>query len=530
VGRAGLSQLQDWGGLSSIPQAAAKPASAGCGAVHIWSAFALLMTLMTVPLFSTVLPPLFDYPNHLARLYLLMEGGNAFYALRWEPLPNLAQDLIVPPLAALMPLALAAKLFLVMVFGLIAGGAIWLNRVATGAWHVWPLLTFLLLYNRIFLWGFVNYLFGIGVALGGIALWLTLEPRRSWVRMLASAVVALFCYFSHIAALGFYALVILGVEARPALAEMRARHWLPLGRRIAAVGIQFVLPGVLFLLYWHRTAIGDVSFADFWRKAELVFSVFDNYDRIFDVACLALFLSLVGWLCCTRRLALVPRVGWAIPVVFTSYLLMPSQMYGGSGVDHRLPIAWFLLLIAASAPRFPSRRVATAVAIVAGLMLGIRLVVIERVWRQADEVYSADLVGIDALPRGVKLAVAIPPDAIQLGSVPEVHLPVLAISRREAFVPTLFAYPGQQPVALQTAYAALANAASPQLFWSGLTGGKTAEITQLLPVLQQYDYVALTGGGPVDVPPNRCLAKFYRQPNFQIFAVLHDPGCAGTDG
>jgi hypothetical protein len=163
-------------------------------------------------------------------------------------------------------------------------------------------------------------------------------------------------------------------------------------------------------------------------------------------------------------------------------------------------------------------------------MLVIRLVVIEHVWRQADEIYSADLIGIDALPRGIKLAVAIPPNAINLISVPEVHLPALAISRREAFVPTLFAYPGQQPIALQPSYAALIHAAAPQLFWAGLTGGDTTEITQLLPVLQQYDYVALTGGGPVDVPPNRCLAKFYRQPSFQIFAVLHDPGCASTDG
>ena len=61
-----------------------------------------------------------------------------------------------------------------------------------------------------------------------------------------------------------------------------------------------------------------------------------------------------------------------------------------------------------------SRRVATAVAIVAGSMLVIRLVVIEHVWRQADEIYSADLIGIDALPRGIKLAVAIPPDGIHL--------------------------------------------------------------------------------------------------------------------
>ena len=56
-------------------------------------------------------------------------------------------------------------------------------------------------------------------------------------------------------------------------------------------------------------------------------------------------------------------------------------------------------------------------------MLGIRLMVIEYVWRQADEAYPADLIGIDALPRGVKLAVAIPPDAIQLVSVPEVQAP-----------------------------------------------------------------------------------------------------------
>jgi len=57
------------------------------------------MLLAAVPLFSTVLPPLFDYPNHLARMHLLSEGGNQFYAAHWEPLPNLAQDLVVPPLA-----------------------------------------------------------------------------------------------------------------------------------------------------------------------------------------------------------------------------------------------------------------------------------------------------------------------------------------------------------------------------------------------------------------------------------------------
>ena len=213
-------------------------------ALVVWSIFALLLTLSAAPVFSTVLPPLVDYPNHLARMHLLAEGGDAFYSVHWAALPNLAEDLIVPPLARVMPLDIAAKLFLVMIFALTAGGVIWLNRVATGAWRIWPLLGFLLLYNRTLLWGFLNYLFGVGVALVGTALWLSLEERRWWLRVASSSLVALACFFSHIAAFGVYALVILAVEAVPAAAELRARQWRPLGRRIATAA-----PQVLSLIH-----------------------------------------------------------------------------------------------------------------------------------------------------------------------------------------------------------------------------------------------------------------------------------------
>ncbi len=260
-------------------------------ALWVWSAFALAMMLVALPLFSTVVPPLLDYPNHLARMHLLAEGGDAFYAVRWAALPNLAEDLIVPPLARLMPLDIAAKLFLVMTFALMAGSAIWLNRVASGGWRLWPLLGFLLLYNRIFLWGFLNYLFGIGVALVGAALWLTLEGRRSWLRVLSSSLVALACFFSHVAAFGFYALVILGIEVEPAMAELRARRWPALGRRMVVAGAQFVAPTVLFLGNWRENVGGTISYAEIWRKADLLFSVFDNYDRAFDIACFGFFSS-----------------------------------------------------------------------------------------------------------------------------------------------------------------------------------------------------------------------------------------------
>jgi hypothetical protein len=499
--------------------------------LQVWGVFALLMILVSVPLFSTVLPPLFDYPNHLARMHLLSEGGNRFYAVHWEPLPNLAQDLIVPQLAGLMPLDIASKLFLVAIFGLIAGGAICLNRAATGAWRMWPLLAFLLLYNRTFLWGFLNYLFGIGVALAGAALWLALERQRWWLRILASSVVALACYLSHIAAFGFYALVIIGIELSPAWRELRDRHWTALGRRTAFAGAQFAIPAVLLFGYWQQAAAGGSSYAAFSRKADLLFSVFDNYNRAFDIVGFALFLGLIGWLGATRRLRLAPRLAEAAGLVFAAYLLLPSQIYGGSAADHRLPIAMFVLLIAASAAEFPNRRTAAAIGVVAAVVLVVRLAIIEYVWLRADHIYSADLAGIDMLPRGAKLAVAYPASAVNFAPVPEVHLAVLAVARREAFVPTLFAYKGQQPIALKPPYDVLAGAATPQDLWSVVAPGRDAANAAGLPrALQQYDFVAVTGGEPWDVPRTRCLRLFFKQPSFEIFAVLHDDVCASPEG
>ena len=133
----------------------------------------------------------------------------------------------------------------------------------------------------------------------------------------------------------------------------------------------------------------------------------------------------------------------------------------------------FLLLVAASGPNFPSPHFARAVGVIAALALLVRLGMIERVWRDADRVYSADLAAIDALPPGSKIAIA-HPDLFHVVPIPEVHLALLAIPRREAFVPTLFAIAGQQPVALKPAFAALADAAPPQPLWAILTAAQSA--------------------------------------------------------
>ena len=492
------------------------------GGRRVWVAVALLLAVVAAPGFSTVLPPLVDYPNHLARMHLLAAGGDRFYAVHWAPLPNLAEDLIVPPLARLMPLELAGKLFLVAIFALIAGGAVFLNRVATGGWRLWSLAAFLLLYNRTFLWGFLNYLFGLGAALFGVGLWLALEGRRPWLRIVAAAAAALICFFSHLAAFGVYALALAGVELPGMAANLFARRFSALGRSAAILAAPFVIP-VALLLLWHRqTAEGGIGYAAFPRKLDLLFGVFDNYGLVFDIASFVLFAGLLIWLGWSGRLGLTARLGSAAALLFIAYLALPSRIYGGAGLDHRLPLAFFLLLIAGGAPRFPNRRAAVAIGAAAALLLVLRIAVIERVWLRADRIYRTDLAGIDRLPHGVRLAVAYPAGAIHAGAVPEVQLAAMAVVRRDAFVPTLFALPGQQPLALRPVWSAIAAAAEPPLLWAALTGA----VTRPPPALAPFDAVAIVGLGPVQAPVGCALHPLSAAPTFRIFAVRCGVGSA----
>lgn len=481
--------------------------------------FLIALALSSIPLFSTILPPLLDYPNHLARMSLLAAAGDpglaGYYRVDWAPLPDLAMDVIVPALSRALPLERAGTLFIVMIFALLAGGTAWLNRVLHGGWRWWPLAAFLLLYSRTLLWGFLNYLFGLGLALGALALWLQLERRPVW-RVAASSAAALAVYLSHLSAFGVYALALLGIEAAALAALALQQAWRPLARRLAAAGIQFLVPALL-LIFWRHGGSGPLAF-NLARKPDLLFSIFDNYDRRFDVLCFALFLLLLIGLAATRRLGLAPVLRLPLALVTLGYLMMPSQLFGASGADHRLPVALFLLLIAGSAPSWPSRHAEQAAGLALALVFLLRLGAVERVWLRADQTYRDDLAALDLLPDGATLALAAPPRTVQAGGIPTLHLPVLAIARRHAFVPTLFAYAGQQPVALTAAGTTLATQDDTAALWTALTepGGTPPA------ALKSYDFVVLLDTAPFAVPAQDCLAPVRLNPDFQLFAIKAD--------
>jgi hypothetical protein len=484
--------------------------------------FAVLFALAAVPVVRCGILPLVDYPNHLARMALLARLAQdptlqRFYALAWRPIPDLAMDVVVPPLLRFMPLLAAGKLFVLAIFFLLAGGSALIHRVAFGRWSAWPCLAFLFLYNRILLWGMLNYLFGLGLALCAFAAALALRERGILARIGVGAVLALAVWGAHFAAFGVYAVLWLGHEAA---ALLRARGGRGAGAvRLGVAALPLLLP-IAIMLWTGAGAGGGVQFGAPWRKLDLLFSVFDLYHRPFDIACFVLAVAALGYAYWRRWLVLAPGLALPVGLLALAYLVLPSDIMGATGVDRRLPLALALALCGASAwvgGRARRERIFLAAA---GAMLLVRLGTVGVSWTASDHEYRTLLAGLDAIPAGSRVAVAYPPAALNVQPTPLAHFPVLAAATRDAFVPTLFARPTQQPIVLQRPFRALAAATSPDRLWAVFVAGAAPLDASVRATLAGYDYIAFAGVHPFALADTAGLAPVFLAPRLRIYRLV----------
>src|ERR1700709_850360 len=170
--------------------------------------FAALAAASLLPVLLTPIPAMVDYPNHLARMYILSRNGmpdaNPYYEVAWALYPNLAMDLLIPQMARSFGVEDATRLFLLVSQILIVGGAVALERVVKGRIQLAGFAALMFLYCLPFSWGFVNFEFGLGVALCGIAVYLRLAERAWPVRFVVNAVFVAALFAAHFFALGVY--------------------------------------------------------------------------------------------------------------------------------------------------------------------------------------------------------------------------------------------------------------------------------------------------------------------------------------
>ena len=175
-------------------------------------ALALLCLILLAPLALVDMPPLLDYPNHLARAVVLAAGTSdpilsRMYAAHWAVIPNLGTDLVLPPLLHLLPVHLAGRIVVGISILLPVAGTIAYSRAVFGAYSPWPLASGLVAYNATLLLGFLNFVAAIGIALllaAGWIAWRERHPGRT-VALATVGAVALFLLPSDGAAVLFRA-------------------------------------------------------------------------------------------------------------------------------------------------------------------------------------------------------------------------------------------------------------------------------------------------------------------------------------
>ncbi len=501
---------------------------------------ALLCAALLAPLLITDVPPLLDYPNHLARLVLLAAGPDdpllgRVFTPHWSIIPNLAVDVVGPPLLHLLPVHVAGRCLLGFILLLNLAGVLALHRALFKRRSFWPLASGLVAYNSSFLLGFLNWEISSGLAMLFGAAWLNWRETRPVTTIVTAAAASIVLFFCHLMGLMFF-LVLIGSAELHAMRNLRAVL-------VRSASLLPVLAGPLVLA--SLAAPQGTPFAMHWMNPHDKFvqtmSPFVNYQFLLDaitavLVCGGIALGVaIGWL------AIAPRAIAAVAALAILYVALPFDLLSASFLDTRVAVMLGFLLFAAVEPSGASRQARRTMAAGLALLFAVRMALVADVWRD----HRRDLADLRDVIAGV------PPGAlVYVTNVPreearaywdggprsrmistvlrtEYHMPALLLIERGAFWPGLFANPGQQPISPRPAYARLAQAAheipSHGVLASDPDRGWAA--------LREFDFVLmLEAGADTDLPGfvPRCLALIARTDFAALFRVRRDAAGCGT--
>ncbi|HME29126.1 MAG TPA: hypothetical protein VKE53_04600 [Pseudolabrys sp.] len=416
-----------------------------------------LILLISIPIWTHPLPPLSDYVNHLARMQVIAELSRdhpiaKFYELHWQVIPNLAMDIVVPPLARIMNVYLAGQVFLVLMFVVIISGILVLNRALVGRFSVLPLFAIPLLYNFVFLVGLMNYIFGIGIAIWALAGWFAVRERTWPIRFVLSSFFIVVLFFCHLSALGIYGIGLLSAE----LLRLWERRTEPWPRRIA----EFFLSGMPFLIVvplLYTSPTMQLVVATSWEqrgKLDGLIYVIANYTDITAFALVTILAACAVWAFRHRVLKFHPLALALLIVGGVIYFAMPRVMFDTYMADQRVPLGIAFILFACGDLDARRRLVRRGFLIVLIVLIAGRLLEIDYNWSQLSDSTSEFRSSVRRIAPGSKVFVAYASaasgeDVRDLGLV---HAACIATIERSALVTTLFSVDGKQVIHVRPEY------------------------------------------------------------------------------
>lgn len=412
-------------------------------------AFWVLTAIVLVPVSLAGIPPLADYVNHLARMHVIAVRGHdafldTFYKIDWQLIPNLAMDLIVPPLGRLMDVYRAGQVFTALTVLATVTGPMAIHMALYRRTNAFPLTAFVVVYNGIFLFGMMNFLLGVGLAMWGLAAWIAIRDKALWLRLVVSMLFCIGLYVCHLYAIGLYGL---GIGSFEVWAWAR-RKW-RLDRRLVVDLIALIVPvlPIVPLLLGSSTwgLVGEYGWAP-QSKMEGLELVFRTYIDTHDLAVMGFGALALGW---ALHRQILSAHGAALPLLvfgFAVFLAMPYTLFGSEMADQRMPVALLLMLIGFVRldPEDKWSKAGFMVLVVGFAVLRVGDVTMQ--WLKMDRIYADFRASLVDVPRGSKILVAYAdePKGTQAEQDAISHAPCVAMIERSALVSTAFTVKGKQ--------------------------------------------------------------------------------------
>ena len=424
-------------------------------------AYIALTSLIFVPLLLVSVPPLSDYVNNLGRMWVLVHGKEipelaSNYVTHWRVIPNLAMDLVVPPLARVMPLEVAGRLFIALIMLGLLGGTMTLHRVLYGRIGLWPLCSLLFLYNFALFLGLVNFLFGAAAYLFAFSGWIATRHWRIGPRLSTFTAIATTLFILHLFAFGLYALSIMSYELG---ARIDSRRWsADAVISWCVIGLQFVPAVILWLVSLPGLGPTYTAYGSLAGKVLAFMAPFSFGHLVtFDGVVVILFGVFVFYAVRSRSLKVAPQMRLPLATLGIAAVLMPQWLSGSWGADLRLPVTLPFVIIASTQLELSRRRALHVIAVTALCLLGVRIWAVSESWRDYARQFAEFREASAVISPGARLLVVrqpIPEDRLQIVGVPPAfalrseqvyrNMAALAVIDRSAFIPYL--YSGWAPI------------------------------------------------------------------------------------
>lgn len=422
-----------------------------------WWFLGALVLLAAVPLIIPVVPPLTDLPEHMGRYRIQLSDPSSplrahYFDFHWAFIANLGVDLLVVPMAGLFGLELGVKLIVIAIVMLTMTGTLWIAREAHGRVPPPALFALPLAYCFPLIWGFLNYLLSMALALNCYALWLRLGRQRRWrLRHALFVPVGLMLTTAHIFGWAVLCLLAFGAEV---IRARDAGHKLIPSLWQGALSCLALAPPLLLLIIWRSGDAGGQNVDWFYWRAKYVYmvSILRNSSMTLDLANVYILWGLVAFGLVGVWVRMNRTLGIAALMLILAYILLPRILLGSAYADMRLAPYVMLIAVTAIALRSTSRRQAAIVAGVATAIFVGRIAILTANFARHDADNRHQLAALDHVARGSRVFVEVWLPCLGRWETSRMdHLGAMAIVRRDAFANGQWTDAGAQLVRIKYA-------------------------------------------------------------------------------